>query len=235
MTIELFLRAHPKPVLTESEVAALEGAVARAVRFKAREVIVREQAPLTQCTLLTQGIAYRYKDTDEGKRQILALHYPGDFVDLHSYPLKKLEHNVAALVGATMAVFPHDAVRALAAESATLTELLWRSTLVDAAINREWLLTVGACSAITRLAHLFCETYLRLKCVGLVRGMSFDFPLTQADLGEATGLTAVHTNRMLRQLRERDALDFERGIATIRNWDRLADIGEFEAGYLFLD
>jgi CRP-like cAMP-binding protein len=235
MITAAFLRAHPTPALSDEEKALLEQAAVRTIQFKPRQIIVREQVPLSQCTLLTEGIAYRYKDTDDGKRQILAIHFPGDFVDLHSYPLKKLEHTVGALTAVKMAVFPHEAVRALTERSSRLTELLWRSTLIDAAMNREWLVSVGARSAVARLAHLFCEMFTRLHKVGLVRGHSFDLPMTQADLGEATGLTSVHTNRMLRQLRLQGALEFQAGVATITDWKLLADIGGFEPAYLFLE
>jgi CRP-like cAMP-binding protein len=235
MLTSAFLRAHPSPTLSDDEKALLEGAVARIVRFAERALIVRENAPLSQCTLLLEGVCYRYKDADHGKRQILAIHFPGDFVDLHSFPLKRLEHNVGALTAVTMAAVPHDAVRSILAKSPRLTELLWRSTLIDAAMNREWLVSVGARSAIARLAHLFCELFVRLRKIGRTRGQSFDLPLTQADLGEATGLTAVHTNRMLRHLRERGAITFQRGVATILDFDLLASIGEFDPAYLFLD
>jgi len=235
MLSSIFLTAHPTPRLSDEESAQLEATIARTVDFDPRAVIVRENQPLTQCTLLISGVAYRYKDTQEGKRQILALHYPGDFVDLHSYPLKRLEHTVGALTAVRMAAVPHEAIRELTKTSATLTELLWKSTLVDAAMNREWLTSVGARSGVARIAHLFCESYIRLRTIGATRGWTFDFPLTQLDLGEATGLTAVHANRMLRRLRESGALTFRYGVATIGDWPKLCEIAEFDDSYLFLN
>ena len=196
---------------------------------------MRQQVPLSQCTLLLEGFVERYKDTPEGRRQILAIHVPGDFVDLHSYPLKRLEHSVAALTPVKVALFPHPGIRALTEQSATLTELLWRSTLIDAAINREWIVSVGARSAAGRLAHLFCEMYLRLERVGLTDGLRFAFPLTQIDLADATGLTPVHANRMLRQLREQGLVEFRAGTATILDWAALRSFAEFDPGYLFLE
>jgi len=234
MLSRTFLTAHPTPRLSDDDRDRLEAAIARTVEFDARQIIVRENEPLTQCTLLLAGIAYRYKDTDEGKRQILALHYPGDFVDLHSYPLKRLEHTVCTLTAARMAIIPHEAVRQLTQASTTLTELLWKSTLVDAAMNREWLTSVGARSGIARIAHLFCETYVRLRTIGATRGWTFDFPLTQIDLGDATGLTSVHTNRMLRKLREIGVLTFRNGTVSIGDWMQLCEIADFDDSYLFL-
>ncbi|MGY4397677.1 CRP-like cAMP-binding protein [Sphingomonas sp. UYAg733] len=235
MITRLFLQTHRTPILSAEDAAALEAAAARTQEFAAKRIIVREQTPLTQCTLLLNGFVERFKDTPEGRRQILAIHVPGDFVDLHSYPLKRLEHSVAALTPVTVVTFPHDKVRALTEQSATLTELLWRSTLVDAAINREWIVSIGARSAAVRLAHLFCEMFTRLDRIGMTRGLEFDFPVTQIDLADATGLTAVHANRMLRQLRERRLVEFRQGLVTILDWPALKDFAEFDTGYLFFD
>ena len=235
MYTSLFLKTHRTPVLNEDEVAALEAAVGRTATYTARQIIVRQQAPLTQCTLLLDGFVERYKDTPEGKRQILAIHIPGDFLDLHSYPLKRLEHSVAALTDVRVALFPHPNVRALTEQSTTLTELLWRSTLIDAAINREWIVSVGARSAVVRLAHLFCEMYVRLERIGMAPDKTFPLPLTQVDLSDATGLTAVHANRMLRELRERKLVAFRNGMVEIIDWDALRSFADFDPAYLFFD
>ncbi len=235
MYTDLFLTTHRTPALAPEDVAALEAAVARTATFAARQIMVRQQVPLTQCTLLLEGFVERYRDTPEGRRQILALHVPGDFVDLHSYPLKRLEHSVAALTEVKVALFPHPAIRALTAQSPTLTELLWRSTLIDAAINREWIVSVGARSAVVRLAHLFCEMYVRLNRIGMADQHRFALPLTQVDLSDATGLTAVHANRMLRELREKGLVAFRHGEVEILDWDGLRSFADFDPGYLFLD
>ncbi|MEN2787116.1 Crp/Fnr family transcriptional regulator [Sphingomonas qilianensis] len=234
MITRLFLQSHRVPALSADDSAALEAASSGTASFAARRIMVREQTPLDKCTLLLSGFVERYKDMPDGRRQILAIHVPGDFVDLHSYPLKRLEHSVAALTPVTVASFPHDAVRALTERSATLTELLWRSTLIDAAINREWIVSIGSRGAAVRLAHLFCEMFIRLGCVGMTRDAEFDLPVTQIDLADACGLTAVHANRMLRQLRERGLVEFRQGLVQILDWDRLRDFAEFDPAYLFL-
>ncbi|MES2021536.1 MAG: Crp/Fnr family transcriptional regulator [Pseudomonadota bacterium] len=235
MYTSLFLKTHRIPVLNAEEVAALEAAVGRTATFSAKQIIVRQQTPLTQCTLLLEGFVERYKDTPEGRRQILAIHVPGDFVDLHSYPLKRLEHSVAALTDVKVAFFPHSAIRGLTERSATLTELLWRSTLIDAAINREWIVSIGARSAVVRLAHLFCEMYVRLERIEMTSGTTFALPLTQVDLSDATGLTAVHANRMLRQLREQELVSFRQGTVEILDWNALRRFADFDPAYLFFD
>ena len=235
MVTRLFLQTHRTPVLSDDDAAALEAAASRAMDYAAKRVIVRENAPLTQCTLLLSGFIERFRDTPEGRRQILAIHVPGDFVDLHSYPLKRLEHSVAALTPVTVATFPHDEIRRLTGRSTTLTELLWRSTLIDAAISREWIVSVGARGASVRLAHLLCEMFVRLERIGMTRGQEFDFPVTQIDLADATGLTAVHANRMLRKLREQNLVEFRQGLVRIIDWPALKAFAEFDPRYLFLD
>ena len=235
MITRLFLQTHPTPLLSEDEREALEAAACGTAEYGTKRIIVREQAPLTHCTLLVSGFVERYKDTPEGRRQILAIHVPGDFVDLHSYPLKRLEHSVAALTPVTVATFSHEAIRTLTERSATLTELLWRSTLIDAAINREWIVSVGSRGAAVRLAHLFCEMFVRLERIGMTRGQDYDFPVTQIDLADACGLTAVHANRMLRQLRERGLVEFKQGLVRIMDWPKLQAFGEFDTSYMYLD
>jgi len=235
MDAHLFLKTHRTPVLSEEERTAFIGSFVRTLDFGPREMMVREGVPVTQCTLVTKGLVQRFKDARDGKRQILALHVPGDFVDLHSYPLKRLEHSVSALTQVAAIVMPHPQVRALTKLSATLTELMWRSTMIDAAINREWLLNIGTRDAAQRIGHLFCEMYIRLERVGLATDHVLALPLTQTDLGDATALTAVHVNRMLRQLREDGLADFKAGVVTILDWERLRRFAEFDPGYLFLE
>jgi CRP-like cAMP-binding protein len=235
MDAHLFLKTNRTPVVSEADRDAFTAGFVRSLDFGPREIMVREGVPVSQCTLVTRGLVQRFKDARDGKRQILAIHVPGDFVDLHSYPLKRLEHSVSALTQVTAIAMPHGNVRALTERSATLTELMWRSTMIDAAINREWLLNVGTRDAAQRIGHLFCEMYVRLERVGLASNHVFTLPLTQTDLGDATSLTAVHVNRMLRQLREEGLADFKAGVVTILDWERLRRFAEFDARYLYLD
>ncbi|CAN5464381.1 Crp/Fnr family transcriptional regulator [soil metagenome] len=235
MDAHLFLQTHRTPKLTDDDRDAFCTAFTRELHFAPREMMVREGVAVSQCTLVTKGFVQRFKDARDGKRQILAIHIPGDFVDLHSYPLKRLEHSVSALTATDAIAMPHANVRALTERSATLTELMWRSTMIDAAINREWLLNVGTRDAAARIGHLFCELWMRMERVGLAEGYSFAFPLTQTDIGDATALTSVHVNRMLRQLREDGLADTAAGRVTILDWARLARFSEFEPGYLFFD
>src|SRR5581483_45757 len=226
------LRARDEVSVTEAQ--ALAGALERERDYPAQHVIIHENEPLTFSTLLMEGICCRYKDLGEGQRQITALHIHGDFVDLHSFTLKRLDHNVMALTRCHVGIFPHSRLQTLTEQQPHLTRLLWLSTTIDAALHREWELSLGRRNAIEKIAHLFCELYMRLELVGLAEDLRFGFPLTQAVIGECTGLTTVHVNRTLGQLRGDGLLRLDRRGVTILDWPGLVRIAEFNPNYLYL-
>ena len=131
-------------------------------------------------TLLLDGLMCRYKDLRNGSRQISELHVSGDFVDLHSFTLKKLDHNIMALTPCRIAQVPHERLKAITEQFPHLTRVLWFSTNLDAAIHREWVLSLGRRTALARLAHLFCELHARLQIVGLTDGLDYKIGLTQS-------------------------------------------------------
>ena len=134
-----------------------------------------------------------------------------------------------------IALVPHAALDQLVATRPSLTKLLWFSTLLDAAMHREWIFRLGRLDAIARVSHFFCETEAKLRAIGRSDGARFALPMTQADLGEACGITSVHMNRMLRELKDRDLLAIHRHDVEIRDLRGLARLGEFDPAYLFLD
>lgn len=214
------------------EEAALRSAVAKEVHFEAGATIVRSKTEVSCSNLLLEGFVHRYKDLKSGARQTLQLGVPGDFLDLHGLLLKQLDHDLAAMSDCRLALFPHDRLRELIASHEHLGRLLWLSTVVDAAIHREWMLSLGIRSAISRLAHLFCELCVRLDVAGSVERCSYPLPLTQSDLGEMLGMTPVHVNRMLKKLRGEGLVTFRRKLVKITDWDGLAELGEFDPFYL---
>jgi CRP-like cAMP-binding protein len=165
----------------------------------------------------------------------MELHVPGDFLDLHSYLLKRLDHNVISLVPCRIAVVPHSNLVSITEHHPHLGRLLWLSTLIDAAIHREWLVSLGRRSAIGRVAHLFCEMHARLSLVDLADPGGFPLKLTQTDLAECLGLTSVHVNRVLRQLREAGLAKFRDGRVDILNHAELKRIAEFDGQYLHIE
>jgi CRP-like cAMP-binding protein len=176
----------------------------------------------------------RYKDVSSGERQIMELQIAGDFLDLHGFTLKKLDHDVMSLAKCKIATADHKRLTWLTETYPHLTRLLWFSTNLDAAIHREWELSLGQRTGVARAAHLFCELYHRLRIVGLADRQSFSFPVNQTELGECLGLTPVHTNRVLRELRERGLARFKNGTVMIDSLRELEELAEFDPAYLYL-
>ncbi|SDC29221.1 cAMP-binding domain of CRP or a regulatory subunit of cAMP-dependent protein kinases [Sphingomonas sp. YR710] len=233
MLTEKFLRDRTVS-LEPAERATIEGAISEVLTLGARHIIVREGERLDRSLLLIDGLMCRYIDNRQGHRQLVAMQVPGDFVDLHGFPLTKLDHDVATLTGATVAVIPHVALDRIVAEQPQLCRKLWFSTLLDAAMHRAWLFRVGRLDAMGRVAHFLCETEARLRAVGLSNGHRFALGLTQIDLAEICGLTNIHVNRVLRQLREKRICIFRSSVVEILDADALARRGEFSSHYLYL-
>lgn len=231
----LLMKLRARDVMSAQEEAVLRAAVAEVHELPPGKLIVRAGTVLSQCTLLYDGYVCRFRDLADGQRQIMELHVPGDFLDLHSFLLKQLEHNVGTMTKVRFASVPHEAIRRITEEHPHLARMLWFSTLLDAAIHRERILSVGRRSALARIAHLFCELFVRLGVVGLTDGQNYRLPLTQADLADATGLTSVHVNRMLKKLRDDGLMTFRGGEVAIHDWDRLQRAAEFDPTYLYLD
>jgi CRP-like cAMP-binding protein len=231
----LLMKLRARDLVDEEEEAVLRESIRTIRAMPASRAIVRAGIDLEESSLLVDGFVCRYKDLADGQRQIMETHVPGDFLDLHGFLLKRLDHVVASLTPVRLAIVPHDALRRITENHPHLTRILWFSTLIDAAIHREKILSIGRRDAAGRIAHLLCETFVRLKLVGLAEGDSYKLPLTQADLADATGLTSVHVNRMLRKLREDEILTFRGGEVTVHDWERLQHVAEFDPAYLHLE
>jgi CRP-like cAMP-binding protein len=234
MKTDDFLRGRRRHELSEDDLAALEASIERVETVAARKVISRRGERLHYSTLLINGFMCRYMDARDGYRQLLSYQIPGDFVDLHGFPTRYIDHDIAAISESTIALIPHDRLEAIMAERPHLARQLWFSTMLDAAMHREWIFRIGRLDAIGRLAHFLCETCCRMEAVGRVRDGAFELPMTQQDLGEAVGLTSVHVNRVIRRLREEGLATVGRGRAEIHNFQQLARLGEFESDYLYL-
>jgi CRP-like cAMP-binding protein len=231
----LLLKLRARDRVTPEEERVLLDSVSEIRDIPAGRTIVRAGVNLNESNLLVQGIIARYKDLADGQRQIMELHVAGDFVDLHGFLLKRLEHHVGTLTAVRIAIFPHDRLRHITEDHPHLARMLWFSTLMDASIHREHILSVGRRSAQSRIAHLLCELYLRLEVVGLAAKGRFDLPLTQADIADVSGLTSVHVNRMLKSLRDEELLTFRGGEVIIHDWQRLQQVAEFSPDYLYLE
>lgn len=229
------LKLRRRDYIGPDEEQALRDATNEAQMVAGRTTIIREGEILNSSTLLLDGIMCRYKDLRNGERQISALHVAGDFVDLHSFTLRKLDHNIMALTRCRFATVAHRGLKRITEHFPHLTRVFWFATNLDAAIHREWELSLGRRQAISKVAHLFCEMHVRLQIVGLASDDGYDLGLTQNDLAECVGLTPVHVNRTLKELRTRELVSFRSGRVTIHDPEGLKRIGEFDPAYLYLD
>ncbi len=234
MFTDRFLRDKRGVHLEPEERARLESAISDVQTYPPRTIIARAGEPLQQSTLLLDGIMSRYIDDRHGLRQLVAVHVPGDFLDLHAFPLKTLDHDVATMTAATVANVPHAELEAIMREMPQLTRKLWFATLIDAAIHRAWLFRLGRLDATGRVAHFLCETNARLMSAGLSDGRRFALALRQADLAEICGLTNVHVNRVMRYLREQRLCVFRSSLVEILDPVRLAARGQFDPDYLYI-
>ncbi|TNC05227.1 Crp/Fnr family transcriptional regulator [Methylobacterium terricola] len=197
--------------------------------------IVHEHDRSLQCCLLLDGWACRYQLLSEGKRQIFSFHIPGDIPDLQSLHLQVMDHSLCTLTPATVAFIPHAALRDLTAALPGIAATLWRDTLVDAAVFREWMTGMGRRSACEAIAHLFCELYVKLEAVGLAENHRYRLPVTQAELGDALGLSNVHVNRVLKELRDNKLITLHGGGLDILDWAKLSKLCGFDPTYLHLE
>lgn len=235
MTNLLIQKLEKRDTLSEVERQALSSLVVRTRTCAAGEILVREDDVLSESTLVLEGFTARTKTLRDGKRQITAVHVSGDFVDLHAFLLKRIDHSIEALTPCTIAAVGHRDLERITEQFPHLTRMLWLSTTIDAAIQRTWLVAMGRRSSIAQMAHFVCEMFLRLQVIGRTEDLSFRLPLTQIELGDILGLSSVHVNRVLQDLRARDHLQWRDQTVTISNWDQLVHLAEFDPTYLSLE
>jgi CRP-like cAMP-binding protein len=220
--------------LAPEDKAALLRLPLRLKAVAADQDIIREGDTPSECCLIVNGFACRYNITDEGKRQILSFHVSGDIPDLQSLHLTVMDHSLISLVPCCLAFIQHDDLRTLMREHPRLGELFWRDTLIDAAVFRQWVVNVGRRQAPARMAHLLCELLVRLRAVQLVEDHAFDLPVTQGDLADALGITNVHVNRVLQDLRRTGLISLRGKTLKVLDWEGLKKVGEFDPTYLHL-
>lgn len=221
--------------ISADEEAAIRGAIGDVRKAAADEVVIPAGVELTESTLLIDGWTARVRDLANGNRQITELNLTGDFIDLHSFTLKRLDHDVMALSPCTLATVTHDKLREITERFPHLTRVYWLSTNLDAAIHREWAVSLGRRSALSAMAAIFCELFIRLEIIGRTHGDSFDFPLTQERLAECLGMTAVHANRTIQELRAQELVRLQGKVLTILDRKRLEAVAEFNPDYLYLE
>lgn len=214
--------------LESSDKQALEG-LGRDCKFHPAHVDLMLEGDDPQgVILMLEGFAYRYKNLDDGRRQIIGYFVPGDFCDPHVFVLKKIDYSVAALSNVLVARVPRGKLVKLLDEHPRIARALWWSALMDEANLREWVVSIGRRTALERTAHLICELYHRLQAVGLARDNSYEFPITQQELADSLGLSAVHVNRTLQLLRNQKLIAQRSRSFVILDPIRLSELALFQ-------
>jgi CRP-like cAMP-binding protein len=202
-------------------------------RLPARKKIIEEGQRPRDAHLVMEGYACRYKILPDGKRHMMALFVPGDVCDFHVQILGEMDHSIATISEASVVDLPPETIEKLVANP-RINRALWWMTLVDEGTLREWLVNMAQRDAASQMAHLFCELHMRMDAVGLVEDNSFYFPLTQEELADVLGLTAVHVNRTLMKLREKGLVEFGGKRLTVLDLPALRKFADFDPNYLHL-
>ena len=230
----LIRRLRTTSAVTDEDIKAVDALPISVREYAAERTIVGDGQQATECCLIIKGFCARSKTTSEGRRQILSIHIPGEIPDLMSLHLHVMDHDLSTLTLCTLGFIHHDALRLLHRRQPNLADMFWRDTLIDAAMFREWIVNVGQRPAPARLAHVIVELRERLKVIGRIEGNRFEMPLTQEQIGEALGITAVHANRVIKQLRQEGIVAFHRGHVEVLDENKLMELAGFDDRYLHL-
>jgi CRP-like cAMP-binding protein len=220
--------------LPAADRAALAGLDAEVRDLRRLTDVFRAGEQPTSVVVVLSGLLYRYAVGPDGGRQIHSFYLPTEAPSLETLYIDYMDNNLGAVVHSTVGLISHDQLYRLIEQRPEIRKLLWRQTLVQAAIFREWLARNSNLPAHASLAHLFCELFTRAQAAGLATDHSCALPLTQELAADALGLTPVHTNRTLQALRETGAVDWRKGRLTVKDWTQLSEIAGFDPNYLHL-
>jgi CRP-like cAMP-binding protein len=227
-----FLMGRLRHAMSEREKDILEDSISGVEQFDDGQCLLHRGELCDRSSILVEGFILR-TITENDRRYIVGIQVPGDFVDLHGFALKRLDHDIVTIGPARVGFVPHIKLQALMRDEPHLSRLFWFSTLLDAALHRQWVLKLEQLKANRRLAHLLAEIWKRLEMVGLAGASGYRTPLTQIDLADACGTTTVHMNRAVGDLRRREIADFRRGIVQCDDRRALEGYGDFNPTYLY--
>jgi CRP-like cAMP-binding protein len=228
LKLEQFTRFEP------SERVRLDELIGSTRKFARGEDIIGAGEHASHIHLVMDGFAARSKVIRDGQRQLMAFLIPGDLCDVEVFVLEAMDHDIVALCDTTCALVPADQMEAVLGESSNLTRAMWWSTMTDSAVLREWVVSHGIRDALGRVAHIFCELLIRYRIVGMGLDNRVPFPLTQEELSEATGMTPVHLNRVLQELRADGIIDLHGKVLAVLDFPALSRIAQYEPNYLHL-
>jgi len=228
----LIRRLRTYEAISDEDIATIQTLPIAVRDYPAARAVVRDGQRATECCLIVEGFCIRSKTITDGKRQILSIHIPGEIPDLMSLFLHVMDHDLSTLTACRLGFINHEALRQLHRRRPVIAEMFWRDTLIDSAMFREWIVNVGQRPAPARLAHVMVELRERLRVIGRVEGNSFEMPLTQEEIGEALGITGVHVNRVVRQLREEGIVELQRGRVIVLDEGKFLQLADFDNRYL---
>jgi CRP-like cAMP-binding protein len=220
--------------LSTDERRALDPGLDRLCRHAPGDEIIRSGAWAKTCQLMVAGMAARINGLADGNRTVTQLSIAGDFLDLHGLLMRQMDHGVVAITECVTASIAHAELTEIVEGYPHLARLLWLEIAIDGAIQREWFHRLARQDALGRMAHLFCELDARLEAVGLSDEDGFELPLTQRDLADCLGLSNVHVNRTLQELRRRRLVEWRSGRLRLLDREALVQIAEFDPAYLRL-
>ena len=218
--------------LSAEDIAALEMVTANPRRYASRKDLIREGDEPGPMFVVLEGWICRYKILPNGTRQIMAFLMPGDACDLHVKLLAEMDHSLQTITSAMVATVTRTDMEDMMNAHPNIARAMYTAQLVDEGVMRAWIVSMGRRSSIERVAHLVCELYLRARNIGLTHDGDFALPLTQLVLADSLGMTAVHINRVLKELRLAGAMALSRGSVTIMDPEKLVQIAGFDENYL---
>lgn len=232
LDLQRFLdRLMARSILTEQEQQAVMALPTRRVRYNASHDLVRLGEQVSHACFVAEGLVARFDQNAKADRQITSLYIAGDMASLLSVVQPTATSALMALSDATVLHVPHQGIREAMARHPALAEAFWRDCMVDAMIHAQWVVNVGRRNARSRIAHLLCEMGYRYGATRDGSPAFFRLPMTQSHLADATGLTPVHVNRTLKALAS-DGVSFRAKSVRVEDWDVLAEVGDFDSGYL---
>lgn len=229
----LLNRAYPD-IFAEPEAQLLAGLLGSPIMARNRSRIIRANVPLDQSLYLTRGMLGRYDVDRQGRRQFVGIQIAGDYFDLAAYLLKYLDHDIDALSPVEMRPTSYGDLDRIAVERPDLYHKLWKISLIDASIHRYWIFRLGRLAGKARVANFLTEMFVRLYARGLCGTDSYELPLSQTDLAEINGMTSVHINRLLGELRLDGFCTLTDGVVRLGNLAGLARVGHYSPEYLYL-
>ena len=227
-------KLRSRQALSEQDEVLLRDAAWSRRRYERHDVIVRAGDRLECAHLLQSGFAARAQEDGTGDRQIVGLCVAGDLMDIHGVVLGRMEQDLVALSSCEVASIPHAQVRSMSLSSPSLLRTFALQGAIDHSIQAAWIQALNSKRGPAKVGHLFCEMQLRLGLVGLATQMGFPLPLSQQELADFTGMTHVHLNRCLKDLRASGLLSFTQGWAKVLDWNGLKRAALFDETYLNL-